>query len=430
MPRPEHAGGRTHEEGVEGVDVVLAVPRLLLSVPRLVLMAAFFPVQKGLRAAERNAVPQHIVDVLYNDERNAAIVPAASYQSNFGFSYGANVFHEDLLGHGEQGDIKLRFGGVYAQAYDVAFEAERLAGTRYWLRSQLRYEVNPRLLFEGIGPVAAEPRSEPPVGPRESSMETRFSQSRVLGLLGGGYTLGRPGALIKVGGTAIFNRRRFAEEKGTGEDVSIEEIYDTGRLIGFDDGVDQLELDAVLVLDARDYAGQTARGVYFEIFGGGVAGPWKNDRRFWHYGAETTVFINLYRQTRILVLRAAMEAVHGDKDAIPFTELPRLGGPHRLRGYSLDRFRDRRSALGTVEYRYPIHGLVSGAVFFDVGHVGSDYRQLFDDPSDWRTGVGGGVIVSTLEDMKLRIEVAHGEATEVFVTTDPLQAFVSRSDKL
>ena len=429
-PRPEEARGWQEDPGIEGVDVVLFVPRVVLGVPRLVLATVFWPIHAGIEASERHAVPEHIKDVLYNDERNAAIVPAVSYQSDFGFSYGANAFHDDVLGHGEEADLKVRFGGVFAQAYQASFEADRLNGSRYWLETRARFEVNPSLLFQGIGSSEAGQGGEDLIGPRDASVETRFSQHRMLALLRGGYVLGNPGALIKTGGTVIFNRRRFDRERGDGEELSIDEIYDTAQIAGFDDGFDLLELNGNLIVDARNCAGQTSSGVYFELFGGGAPKRLEKDHHFWHYGGEATAYIDLYRHDRVLVMRAAIEAVHGDDGEIPFTELPRLGGPHRLRGYGLDRFRDRRSAMGTVEYHYPVHGLVAGELFFDVGQVARDYDALFADVGDWRTGVGGGVIISTIEDLKLRFEIAYGDGVEVYFTTDPLQAFVSRSKQL
>jgi hypothetical protein len=94
---------------------------------------------------------------------------------------------------------------------------------------------------------------------------------------------------------------------------------------------------------------------------------------------------------------------------IPFTDLPRLGGPLLLRGFAPNRFRDRVALAGTLEYRYPIWRLMSGFLFVDVGRVlpGSaelapsaliHYRPHF--------GGGGGLEVLQGNNFRLRAQAA------------------------
>lgn len=429
-PRPEEARGYASRPRHEGVDAVLLVPRLLLAVPRYVLTAAFWPLKASLRVIDRYRVAQHVEDLLYNDARTMAVLPAVSFQTAFGFSYGVTALHNDLFKHGEDLKLKVRFGGLYQQAYQLSLESERLAGTRFWTDSRVRFEQNPGLRFRGIG---GQPRGQsdpmaPLVGPRDIFVATRFRQQRLLGLLRGGYTLGSPGAAIKTGASVIFNRRTFGRKRATTSDPSIEAVYDTGQLEGFDRGFQLLELQGLVIADFRDAPGRTSKGVYFELFGGGV--PRIFDHRFVHYGAELTAFINLYAGDRTLILRAALEAVHGQEGDIPFTELPRLGGPQRLRGYALDTFRDARAAMGTLEYHYPIHELVHGTLFVEVGQVGPGYQELVDDLRDWKVGYGGGIGIGDAEDLALRVELAYGDSFTVFVATDPIQAFVDRTKQL
>ena len=121
--------------------------------------------------------------------------------------------------------------------------------------------------------------------------------------------------------------------------------------------------------------------------------------------------------------------VEGKTEEIPFSELPRLGGPNRLRGYPLDRFRDEKAALGTVEYHYPIHHYVAGSLFVDVGRVAASYDELAKSDG-WNTGFGGGFIIRSKNSVILTFNVAYGDGLQFHLTTDPLRAFGKRDTEL
>jgi hemolysin activation/secretion protein len=116
--------------------------------------------------------------------------------------------------------------------------------------------------------------------------------------------------------------------------------------------------------------------------------------------------------------------VHSPVGELPFTELPRLGGPFRLRGYRLDTFRDNLAALATIEYRYPIHQNVTGNLFVDVGRVARNYADLISPRMDpWHVGMGGGFRFSIGDRLVFRVDLSYGDSFVVFFSTDPLQAF-------
>jgi outer membrane protein assembly factor BamA len=421
--KPEDARQYAEPPGTEPEDVALFVPRLALSIPRYALKAVFYPVREGVRYLDRHAVIERVVDVLYNDERTAAVVPTFGIDSYFGPSFGLKAFHEDLAGHGEYGSAEARFGGVYQVATQLHFQANQFADSPLWLESVARYESEPALLFQGVGNGSVSEGTD--LNPRAGAVETRYSQERVLGLLRAGYSYGKPGELLRFGATGIYNVRDFGP-RHRGDDASIEQVYDTGALVGFDRRVPTLEADLNLVIDLRDVAGATGSGGYLELFGGRV--PKLGDYGFWHHGVELTGYIDLYRRTRVLVLRAMLEAVEGKDADIPFSELPRLGGPHRLRGYPLDRFRDEKAALGTLEYHYPIHQYVAGALFVDVGRVEQRYRDFLD--GNWHAGAGGGFIVRSRDRQLFALDIAYGQGVHFHLTTDPLRAFSKRDTEL
>lgn len=423
-PPPDEARGYADPPGTEPEDVALFLPRVILGVPRYALRAVFYPVTKLVAFLDRHAVVERVVDVLYNDERTAAIVPKLSIDTFFGPTLGVEAFHEDLAGHGEEGAIDVVFGGRFEQAYQLSFRADRFGGTHLWLESLARFEIEPALLFQGIGDPPAR-RAGENLDPRAAAVESRFRQQRLLSLLRFGYTLGVPGPRTQVGVTGIYNQRQFGR-KGRTSDPSTTRVYDTDRLVGFEDGVTTLETDLNLVIDTRDVEGATATGVYLDAFGGAVL-PF-DDHHYWHHGVELTTYIDLYRGDRVLVLRGVVEAVEGPTENIPFSDLPRLGGPHRLRGYPLDRFRDEKTALATIEYHYPIHQYVAGSLYLDLGQVAPAYDDLFD--REWKRGFGGGFIVRSRDEVLFTLDIAYGEAVQFHFTTDPLRAFTTRDTEL
>ncbi len=411
--------------GTEPEDVALAVPRAILAVPRYTLKILLFPVREGIEFLDRHAVVEKVVDLLYNDARTAAVVPTVSIDSYFGPTLGAKAFHEDLAGYDEYASVEAKFGGMYKLGTQLYFRADHFRGSRLWLESVARFESEPGLLFQGIGHADAEPAGGG-LNVRSASVATRYSQQRWLSLFRAGYSLGRPGELLKLGATGVYNVRDFSV-KQRGRDPSIEQVYDMSTLVGFDDRVATLETDLNLIIDLRDVADATASGGYLELFAGRVPRLGGN-YSFWHHGAEFTGYIDLYRRTRVLALRAFIEGVEGKDQDIPFADLPRLGGPNRMRGYARDRFRDEKAAVGTVQYNYPVHQYVAGSLFVDVGRVEHSYADFFD--ARWKTGVGGGFIVRSRDRQLFTFDIAYGDGIHFHLTTDPLRAFSKKDTEL
>lgn len=419
----------------EPEDIALAVPRTILSVPRMVLIGVFTPIAKLLYVLDDRAIARVRRVFLWNRAETIGWRPTLEFQGGYGFSGGARVFHKSLFGHGEHVHVEALAGGLYLQAYEARVRGETIGGSRLFLDMRGRYDVSPALVFHGIGNPprrgAAAPGS---LGPRETSVHTRYSQERGLAAGRFGYRLGRPRRLVRPGAGFIFNHRRFGPDRrrsgsfifNNDGEASIEDVYDVEQLSGFTEGVDVVQLFGIFEVDTRNHQGRTSRGVHWTAVGGG-APPQARDVRFAHYGTELTGYFNLFAHTRILVARLGLEAVHGEDRSIPFSELPRLGGPLRLRGYRLGRFRDRRAVFGTLEYRYPIHQVLAGHLFVDGGRVARSYADLVSaDVRPWRLGFGGGFTFRTLERWYVRIDLSYGDEFLVFFSTDPLQAFADR----
>ena len=406
------------------------VPRIVLFPPNLVLKLVALPLRGAAILIDRYYLVEHTKDLLYNDERTAGILPALGYQSGYGVTYGAKVFHDDLFGNDEEINLAARYGGIFVNSYGMSFVGDQIAHTPLWVEANGAWENKPALFFHGIGD-ETETDLSPGVSPREASIATRFREKRAMGRLTMGASVGDLGNRSHVGVTGIFNHRNFGSEHKNFSEPSIEEVYDTARIQGFDDGVDVFELTPTFIYDSRDLEATPSKGVYLDLFGGHTL-PVTQDADYWHYGAGFATFVNVFHKTRVLTFRGSVEAVHGRDEDIPFSELMKLGGPDSLRGYQLDRFRDKVSALGTIEYRYPVHEIVSGELFVDAGRVGRDYAEIFDRDGleGFHYGGGLGFVFHSDDSIWFKAQAAYGEELLFFVSTDPLRAFRRRHKRL
>lgn len=427
---PGQARGRqSPPPRLEPEDKALLVPRAILFVPRVVLWGVFWPFSRLLNLVDDPVLARIRRVFFWNDAQTLGWYPLLSFQSGYGFSFGFRVFHDDLFGHGESLTFESRGGGLYSHRHQLRLTGLEFAGTPVWLDIVGRYEVQPRLIFAGIGnaPRIAVPGHE--LAPRGGAVQTRYSQRRGLAALWLGYGFEAPHARLRPAIGSLYNHRRFEPDRSrpayliTNDlDPSIEQVYETSRLTGFEEGVDVVQVLGSFEVDGRNRIGQPSRGFYLRLLGGG-APPQFRSVGYLRYGTELSGYFDLFQESRILVLRAALEAVHGATENIPFSELPRLGGPHRLRGFRLDRFRDRRVLLGTVEYRYPIHQVIDGHLFVDVGRLGASYEELFGASTRWLVGYGGGFRFRTPRRLFFRIDLSYGQEFMVFFSTDALQAF-------
>jgi len=376
------------EDAVTPADVALFVPRVVLTPLRWLLEGTYYPIQSALHYISLGAAGSDDAD----EPGTAEISPLITAYSSAGVTVGATVFDSDLLGHQERLALTVSFLGRYVHGYRAELEARHLAGTFLWLDAEARYEDEDQLHFFGIG---------------ERGPESRYQQQRVLGHMRAGTFLFDD--RLGLGASFTYNHRRFSAT----EDSSITRLYP--GLPGFADGTDEIDVAGEVVLDLRREA---LSGFILEAFGGGVASNHS------HWGVDAAGIIDLFRGTRLLVLRASIEAVDGD--SIPFADLPQLGGPSRLRGYALDTFRDQKAVLGSIAFHYPIHELLRGHLFFDVGRVANDYGEIFT-AKGWRAGGGGGLCFLDM----FRIDLSYGDGLYLLITTEDVAALIpKRSDRL
>lgn len=382
------------------------------------------PVRSVAYLQARWKIFTRIRDVFQNDAGTLAIYPNAAYSTAFGPTLGATAFYKDFFaGNDEKISASGAWGGDVVKAYQLTFDLPQIAGGRWYARTLVRWEENRNVPFAGVGNGGATTGTD--LDARAGSAKVAFSQERFLATTSGGIALGRPGRRTRIGLTAIFNERRFGPAPT--EAVSIEEVYDTSTLSGFDAGFRNLETTLDLEYDTRDPLGgrgHVARGF---LGGAGLA------RGYGHYGLELAYHVQPFWPDRVLVGRIALEGVYTRGGEIPFTELPRLGGVGQLRGFGTDQFRDRLSTIGSLEYRYPIHANLAGHLFVELGKVARTYDELVTTGIDhWHLGYGGGVIIRTASAVKFRLAIGHGVGSglQFYFSTDVLDAFRRREREL
>lgn len=151
--------------------------------------------------------------------------------------------------------------------------------------------------------------------------------------------------------------------------------------------------------------------------------------RYGRYTATVHQYVPLafFLPGRRLVMRARIEQARPlfGGDAIPFYQLPRLGGQRSLRGFLSDRFQDDGSLLFTAEYRYPIWTNtypgwtgVDATFFVDTGQVFNALGEVA--VHDFKVSVGGGLHLLNRRGLSARFEVARSaEGTQVILTVRP-----------
>ncbi len=408
-PAPNtYEDGRVDEEPGDSTARVIA--RGALFVPRTVLSIVFKPIEGAAWVFERYQLGERYYQVFWNDERTAGVFPTLALQSGFGLNVGAKFVHRDLLGEGEKLSLSTSTGGEYR----TLTKASIRSGRRFdpvELSLDARFEQKPKDAFYGIGnSLGAETRYRDRYGRATGSADIR---------LGGPFHLTASGAYA--------DHQYSSSDSGT----PTQEMYSdltgwTGTQYGY--GELEVRYDTRRASNAHEAPVFTSRGTLLAAYTGAAIGLDNMSEDYQRYGVDAQQFIRLAEGPRVLSFRAHLEGVTGNLDEVPFTDLPRLGGKQSLRGYSLDRFRDRVAALGSVEYTWDLARMISASLFVDAGRV---YRSA-DDLSldDMRVGYGVGLDLHTEHSFVGRVSLASSIDGGVFVdfSLDPIFDLERRVD--
>ena len=403
-PVPGGESGRTDPRDDDD-SVARAIGRGVLFVPKLVIDTALQPVRGGLWAWDRFQLEDLYYRIFFNRSRTIGITPSVGYDYGYGIDGiygGARFVDRDLFGAREHLALTAATGVQYRQLY----AAELRSGDRFdrlALALDAAFEQHPKDPFYGVGNGDLITMAAAPIDARvdDTAVLARYRQQRVRFAL---VADGRVWSSLHVrGGGAVTDIELQRSEVG----MAIDSTYDTAGLVGWT-GVRDAYGELELRWDSRRHEEYEASSVFSA---GSLVSAFTGRERvldggrdFWRYGFDFQHFVRLAEGPRVLALRWHGEAVSGPRDAVPFVELPRLGGYSYLRGYPLDRFRDRVATFGSAEYAWDLALRVQASVFVDVGRVYDSFDALALD--HLRVGYGFALQAHTHHSFLMQIGIA------------------------
>lgn len=409
------------------------IPRVLLFVPRWMFWLGMQPVRAGGWAYEHYMLGSRVRGALFSVDQTYGVYPVAGYSTDYGVSVGARGVHYNLFGKKERLRVLIDFGGQFKQAFGLQLSTGQRVANRFTASVDAQFDRRPGERFFGIGNESElEMPPTMPIDPATSDLavSSRFreelirARTTLAARLVGPFT-------VRVSGALAF--REFSTEPGDKDAIGAR--YDTSRLIGFESGVENVYLEAELSYDTRrpttKFQSQAidATGWYLGAHAGRAQGIRDDPTAFTRYGGEVQRYFDLYRGSRVLALRLLVDGIVGSDGRtdgkISFIDLPRLGGPEHLRGYPIDRFRDRAVALATAEYGWDLGNYLAGYLFVDAGSAWNSFADVEID-DDLHVGFGGGVQVHTYNSFVMRGQLAFSREGNVFVELAVAPAFGRR----
>jgi hypothetical protein len=370
-PVPGGESGRTDPVDT-GDGTWRRIGRGALFVPKLAVDVALTPLRATVWAYDRFRLDDLYRRVFFNDALTIGLYPTVALESGFGITWvtgGARFVHRDLLGHREHLAIEGAMGAHYRAIVDGSFRSGHLLGDRLAFELFGGFERRPQDGFYGIGNANVAPPPAMPVDPTvdDTAVETRYRQQRFRAMVTGDVQVWNDLHLRPAG--SLTDVTFGPGVSGT----QIDTVYDPVMLVGFDGvrlayGELEVRWDNRHPITAMEAQAVYSAGWLAAAFGGRVH-RLDQGRDFFRYGVDVQQFLRLGEGPRVLATRLHGEAVSGSRDDVPFTELPKLGGTTYLRGYPLDRFRDRVAVFGSAEYEWDLSQLIGASVFVDAGRV-------------------------------------------------------------
>ncbi|HEX8109612.1 MAG TPA: BamA/TamA family outer membrane protein, partial [Kofleriaceae bacterium] len=371
-PLPGQEGGQLQPD--PGDSTLRVIGRGILFLPKLAIEVVLSPVRGAIWADDRYRLEDVYHRVFYSADRTIGLFPTGTYTSGFGFAAGAGFVDSQLFGKNESLALEAMTGAITGDTYRVNALGSLRSGQRFsrWLQVGIdaTFERRPADPFYGIGNGELVAPTGSPIRPQTdpTAVETyhRYQEARIA-VVGNARVIDA----FQVLGTGALTSLRFARST-TG--TPIDEVYAPEDLVGFTTGVRHAYGELELRWDTRGRATPWeprdvhSVGSLAAAFAGRVhrldGGP-----DFWRYGVELQHNWRLARGPRVVTVRLHGAGVTGERDEVPFTELPTLGGGGFLRGYPYERFRDRVAAFGTIQYQWDISHLVDAYLFSDAGRV-------------------------------------------------------------
>jgi outer membrane protein assembly factor BamA len=409
--RGERLDGR-HGTDLTGTDVALAVPRLVLMPPRLVIGLLGRLGGLLVKLDDDFRMLYKIRHLVTSEDGLVGLRPILDYATGFYPIGGFALFDDRTAGRGSHMEIDLAAGLPRLLRVDTAFRPA--LKRRYQLDLGIHYTRRDDLVFRGVGLASTggfkpnhTPNARYGVDAVDAGAQLRVAVSRH--------------ALVRVGES--WSWRRYSDGRdvlgdadpitelycnpGPGADCALRHV-DVGQVPGYYTGANFFATDAELVVDTRAALDAPQDGARLELglryaHGVGAVQP-----SWIHARASLTGAVSLRGPTRALLFRLQAHLLESfGQDPVPFTELVTLGGVDDLRGFPLGRFRDYTSVLATIEYRYRVWLFMDVALFTDLG--GTFGRRFAEIAFDRLVpDLGAAVLLHTRRKFIVRLQLAYG----------------------
>ena len=387
---PGEESGRV-DQPEEGEGLGTQLLRGLLFIPRTAVQVLLLPVKGFVYVYDRYQLDERYYNTFYTADREFGVVPTATYATGLGFTAGAEVVATNLFGESEHLNVLATYGGNYRSDSGLWIDSgKRFAPFK--IQAGGNFTRRPTEPFYGYGNNNLGPPPLMPANPQDLAFKSQMRYQEARAQLSGGAYLGS-GLIAIVRGT--YTDLKYGPPTSG---APLEDVFMQNEVTAFDTGAETLRGDGELRWDTRHHVSDWepayyhSEGTLADIFGGYTAVISGEGQNFWRYGFDLQQFVRFASGPRGLELRVFGEAVSGNVNQVPFTELPMLGGDF-LRGYQYGRFRDRVSAFATIQYFWDISKYVEAFVFTDIGRVFPSLSDLTVD--DLRAGFGGGISLHT-----------------------------------
>jgi len=409
QPPPGAESGRIDEPS-DGESAGRTVGRTLLYVPRGIVELLLLPVRGAVWANEKYKIAKTARRWLFNDDMTIGVYPLAFFESSQGVLLGAQLTAEVT-----PDDYIKVFAGV-GTAAGLRASAEylmlnRLDG-RLDAQFNVEYDQRGQRRFYGFGN-ADEVDTQPPmpIDPFDEDVAFRTFYKDKLARASALGDLEVLHNFFVDGAASIARRDRADSSRGP----PIQDVYMPSSLIDFD-RYNAFYAEGQLRYDSRGPASEWqprmlwSTGTLAAVHGG--YSILDTDESFFRYGFDVQQFFPIGANPRVLSVRLESEAITADIDEVPFTEVPSLGGRRWLRGYAIDRFRDKVAAVGTVEYQWDLARWLYASVYVDVGRVYPSWSDLTFD--GLRAGYGFSLEAQSHQSLIARVSVASSIDGDVF----------------
>lgn len=389
-------------------------PLRLLELPKYILEATWYPLERFINFSERTDLLNRVEDVFFfNEARTFGWFPNFSTEDVDINGFGISIFHNDLFQKKQEANFSFLYGNDKDELLlRAAYKIPPSEDYPYF------FKVEPVFLRDRN--VELFTRSDPFGNPILGSETTEADQKS--------YFMRRFKGRIIAGRKITRSLALSAHIRG------LQARTDSGipgtaplppGLVGLREDISLIGGGMGLAWDLRDNPLRSFVGSLIEAEVAALVSPdsTADGTRFGYtlYSLEAQHFIPIYRPHRVILFHYSLRRMDpiGDRE-IPFFELPVLDFRHQLRSFQRNRFQDRGALSFSLEYRYPIWVTWDAYVFFDGGQVFERYSDI--QSKDFRFSEGFGIRFMSKEKLQVVFQFGVGrEGTKTIISV--LQVF-------